>query len=443
MSEKSKTDIPLVKVLEAIQPSNSGKGEPVLTYTALGRLIKEYETTHRARERKFWESESGTLNESYNARELAFEYFLHTAKKLIDADDTTRDIWADRYTQASIELYGEPDKEEVTNLITEEYQALLDLRGNEDISQTHLSILLEAYGPMLATRADSQVDIIDSLHEREAIHEYGKAILAKYKPIFDLVEESGKTEFSAKELHTLFEKALDWLKKNDDPDWKDWSIGEAKGNFIFVKADNMTINIPPHREAASAQEARGVLAHELLVHALRGKNGYKTGDKELATGVAGYLSAEEGLGILSEEAINGELPEKAYDRYVDIALALGSVDGVQKTRQEVFEISFARQIVRGQKNGTLRDTDISVLERKVWGHVDRIYRGSPGDNTNAKQGIFTKDIAYYVGYKLMAQYITEQMTLGKSASEIFEYLSQAKIEKTNKEHVARLNSAKS
>jgi hypothetical protein len=140
------------------------------------------------------------------------------------------------------------------------------------------------------------------------------------------------------------------------------------------------------------------------------------------TGLPSYLEAEEGLGILAEEAVNGVLPAKAYDRYVDIALAFGSVDGVQRTHHEVFQISLARQIVRAHAKGTFNEADLPSLAGKVWGHVDRIYRGGRGDNLGSKQAIFSKDIAYYVGYKQMAKYISGQIDSGKSADEVFRYL---------------------
>ncbi len=128
------------------------------------------------------------------------------------------------------------------------------------------------------------------------------------------------------------------MTDNNDPEWSEWQVVSTDGTSLSVEASDRKIKIASRRESASPKDARALLAHELLVHALRGKNGYKTGDKKLATGLAGYLDAEEGLGVLAEEAVNGQLPDKAYDRYVDIALALGTVDGVQRTRKEMFEI---------------------------------------------------------------------------------------------------------
>lgn len=437
------SEIPSVKVLEAINPANSGTGEEVLAYNGLAQAVEKYRPTNPARSAEFWDSEEGSLEELSKAKQLASEYFLRTADKVVSSHEGNRDLWADRFTQATVELYGEPEKEEATRLVRSEYGFLSQLKGQEGVSQEHVNYLLDVYKPMLAENTDVETDESAVEKEKEAIHEYGEAMLAKYKPLFDLVDEAGKTEFTASDLQELFGTALEWLKENDDTDWGEWAVVDTDGTSLSVDASNRKIKIASRRESATAQDTRGLIAHELLVHALRGKNGYKTGDKKLATGLAGYLDAEEGLGILAEEAVNGELPEKAYDRYVDIALALGSVDGVQRTRKEVFDISFARQLVRGQVKGTVSEADIPSLERRVWGHVDRIYRGGRGDNLGTRQAIFTKDIAYYVGYKQMAEYLSEQLASGKTASEVFEYLSQAKIDPTNPQHVERLNKVKS
>ena len=349
-------------------------------------------------------------------------------------------MWADRFTQATIELYGEPEKREATRLIRSEYNSLLQLKDQAGVSQQYVNYLLDTYRPMFDEDTGLEVDESAVDQEKEAIQEYGKVIIERFSPLFDLVDDSGKHKFAPSDLHSLFSAALEWLIENDDMDWSKWEVVYTDGTSLSVDASNRKIKIASRRESADVQETRGLIAHELLVHALRANNGYKTGDKKLATGLAGYLDVEEGLGILAEEAVNGESSENAHDRYVDIALALGTVDGQQRTRREVFNISFARQLIRRQIKGTVSEQDMNSLEHKVWGHVDRIYRGGPGDNRGSRQAVFTKDIAYHVGYKQMAEYISRQLTLGKTASEVFDYLSLGKFDPDNPQHVVQLSS---
>jgi uncharacterized protein DUF1704 len=434
------SEIPSVKVLEAIKPANSGTGEDVLAYQGLEAAVQKYIPTNAQRSNEVWDSEPGSLEELSKAKQLASEYFLRTADKVVTSNVSNRDLWADRFTLATTELYGEPEAHEATRLITIEFNALLGLKGNPGISQEHVSFLLDTYRPIInevSTEATESIQAQEKL-EKAAIQEYGKAIIDKYKPLFDLVYEAGKSEFNVTDLHELFTNALNWLIENDDLEWGEWEVIESDGTSLSVSASSRQIKIAAGREPASLIDTKGLIAHELLVHALRGKNGYKKGDKKLATGLPGYLDAEEGLGILSEEAVNGELPDKVYDRYLDIALALGTIDGVQRTRKELFQISFARQLVQEQLNGTFNKDYYSTLQRKVWRHIDRIYRGGPGDDLGSKQAIFTKDIAYYVGYKQMAEYIKRQLNSGKTAAEVFQYLSQAKFDPNNPKHTERL-----
>jgi hypothetical protein len=433
------SEIPPIKVLEAITPANSGTGEEMLVYQGLAAAVEKYSPTTAARTAEVWDSQPDSLEERLKAKQLASEYLLKTANMVVNSNEGNRDVWADRFTRASVEIYGEPEASEAARLITTEYNSLAQLQGNKNVSQQQVDLLLDSYEPIVANhQKDASAEAGVEL-EKQAIHQYGEVMLGKYQPLFDLIDQSGKTRFDAADLRQLFNSSLKWLEENDDVDWGEWEAVDAAGTSLAVNTTHRKIRVASHRESADVQETRGLLGHELLVHVMRAKNGYKTGDRRLAIGLPGYLEAEEGLGILAEEAVNGELPGKAQDRYVDVALALGTVDGVQRTRKEVFQISFARQLVREQAKGIMSQADIASLEHKVWTHVDRIYRGGPGDDLGTKQAVFTKDIAYYVGYKQMAGYISGQLASGKPAAEVFDYLSQAKFDPNNPQHLARLN----
>jgi hypothetical protein len=352
-----------------------------------------------------------------------------------------RNLWADRFTRASVALYGQPDADEAGRLLTKEYQSLLQLKGRADVSQRHVNLLLKTYKPLVGGQETASSGAEQTAErKRLAVQEYGKAMLDMYRPLIELVDNAGTDVFDVVSLRELFGDALYWLEDHDDPDWADWQVvDDPNGSSLSVESTTRIIKIPSGRELVSAGEAKGLIAHELLVHALRGKNGYQTGTEELATGLPGYRNTEEGLAILAEEAVTGELPSKAYDRYVDIALALGVCDGAQKTRHELFQISFARQLIREQANGTFTEVEALTLEQRVWRHIDRIYRGGPVDKLDAHQAISTRDVAYYVGYKQMAQYITRQLDAGQPAAEIFQYLSSGKFDPNNAQHVERMS----
>ena len=75
------SELPTVKVLDAIKPSNSGTGESVLTYGALKDAVEKYRLSHPSRVNAFWSRDAGSLDELSSAKELAYEYFLRTADK--------------------------------------------------------------------------------------------------------------------------------------------------------------------------------------------------------------------------------------------------------------------------------------------------------------------------------------------------------------------------
>lgn len=427
--------IPKIKLLQSINPSNSGTGDDVLNYQDLGPAVEGYKPSSRSRLATLRDTEPGSLEEISRARQVESEYLLKAAENAVIADGSDADVWADRFTKASTELFGEPDKNRVTHLLTDEYGIISQLVAREDVDQEQVQLLLDTYAPIVGTGM-SIVDT-DAYREKVAIREYGHAIRKQYGPLFGMVDATNKSDFNASDLKDLFTAMLQWLIDNDDPDWKTWQVVAKKGTSMSVSASKRTIDIASERQTASLDTTRGLIAHELLVHALRGKNGYKTGDKELATGLPGYLNAEEGLGILAEEAITGKLPDKVYDRYVDIALALGTVDGKERKRHELFKVSYARQLIRAQLRGEY-DQSITTLTPRVWSHIDRIYRGGKGDEIGDRQAIFTKDIAYFVGYAEMARYISTQLAKGKSADEVFVYLSQAKFDPNNPLHLVRL-----
>ncbi|HEV2412576.1 MAG TPA: hypothetical protein VGS28_02090 [Candidatus Saccharimonadales bacterium] len=435
------SEVPNVLVLESIRPQNAGTGAQTLAYGGLLAAVCEYGATNRARQAEFWAAPEGTLEEQGCAADLAKEYLVDTAERAVYAEPEHRALWAKRFTDASIELYGEPDRDEAARLLLGEYRLLKQLEGSDRIAQGRVRFLLDTYRPIIESLGGSAEDIgtSDLLAERQAIREYGQAVREKYQPIFDLVNRAGKEEFGPDDMLGVFSDALEWLRTNEGSEWDDWEVALHNKTAMSVVPSKKLIKIAAQRRPATAGEVVGLLGHELLTHGLRSKNGYAQDDRRLAIGLSGYIDSEEGLGILTEEALLGTLPDKAYDRYLDIALALGTIDGRRRTRQELFDISYTRQLIRNRLRGDLTMT-AGELVPVVWAHVDRIYRGGRGDGDAEEQAIFTRDISYYVGYKRMAAYLAEQRAAGKTAAEIFEYLSRGKFDPTNPQHVEYVDS---
>ncbi|MDQ3065077.1 MAG: flavohemoglobin expression-modulating QEGLA motif protein [bacterium] len=439
------SDIPSVKVYENITPANSGTGEGVLEYDILADAVKSYEPSHAVRSAEAWSSPVDTLDEERTAKQLAMEYLLRTALKGVEsASIQSQYLWAERFTQASIELLGEPDRNEVTGLIFQELEQLNALRSNQDVDQTMLNFLLDTYQNILGPDTSyerREDDSEDRELEKAAIAEYGENLRDRYQPIFDLVDDAEIEEFDPESLQNLFTRAIQWMAENHDPDWALWEVVYRNATSLDVVASKRQIRIGSRREPASPVMAKKLLAHELLVHALRGQNAYASGDQMLLKGYPGFVDTDEGLGKISEESIGGISDIPGRDRYVDIALALGTVNGIQKTRQELFQIHLSRSIINAQASSSYDETMMPILVKRAWSSVDRIYRGGKGDSSGTIQAVYTKDIVYYTGYKKMAAYLSQQRAIGKTMPEIFDFLLQGRFDPTNPKHIEQLAKA--
>ncbi|HSX43070.1 MAG TPA: tyrosine/phenylalanine carboxypeptidase domain-containing protein [Candidatus Saccharimonadales bacterium] len=423
-----------VKILDEINPDNAGTGEAYLAYDGLATAVDHYRATNQLRGQKVWDAEPGSTAEESKARQLAFEYMVRTAEKSVHARPESRDLWADRYTQASIELYGQPEVTTAAEILREEYDTLVALRGHGTVSQKHLNLVLDAYRPSaeLASRNPGAAHA-ERLREQNAVWQYGRVLKDRYQPLFDMVDTADKDHFGPADLQAVLTDNVTLLAEREDPAWSRWTVPLKEGTSLSVNSKEERIKVADKREPADVAAVKGLVAHEVLVHALRAKNGKKTGISKLGTGLAGSVDTEEGLGILSEYAINGVMPDKAVDRYVDISLALGVVDGRQYTRHELFEVAYARSLVRAQARGETA-IDTASLARTTWVHVDRIYRGGTGGPEAGRQAVFTKDIAYYAGYKQMAGFIADKLEEGYSIEQIFDCLSSAKFNPLDERH---------
>ena len=70
--------------------------------------------------------------------------------------------------------------------------------------------------------------------------------------------------------------------------------------------------------------------------------------------------------------------------------------------------------------------------KKITPHINRIYRGSEGDDI---VGVFTKDIAYLDGLIKIMQYILDRINKGDNINDIMDYLLSGKFDPTNQVHV--------
>ncbi|MGV9002070.1 MAG: tyrosine/phenylalanine carboxypeptidase domain-containing protein [Candidatus Saccharimonadaceae bacterium] len=394
-----KTDIPKVSVLGPITPSVDSARSEKLEYLTLESTAKKHAAFDRKRVTEFWNTEEGSLNEYEAAQQLAMQYMLMGALALSKTNNP--EIWSKRYTEATSELFGVPEPEIARKLWQEQQSDSVETEtGFEDVAE-----------------------------------KVGIYLNEKYAPVFDALDiESSSEPIQPSEIADKFEAALAVLASQYDSDWSNWSVSRNnEKDSLAVSAGSKKIIVGMQRASVTPQQLKALFSHEVLVHGLRGLNGQKV-SKEFGTGLAGYIDAEEGFGVFIEYAISGKVSEKNIDRYVDIAYALGQIDGNEHTRKELVDHALQRATARNEKSGNVKSNQ-DVL-KEVYAHVNRIYRGSLG---NENVGIFTKDIAYYKGFVDMGRYIQTQIHEGKTVEEVIEHLLQGKFDPTNSLHLGYMD----
>jgi hypothetical protein len=422
MSEK--TDI----ILKAIKPARSSVDAGTLTYPNLRSVMKQFGfLSFVKRGSEVIASKRQIPSVSLIKHDFYVAYLLNASYRLQRADTAVEKIfWTQQFSASSIRLFGKPDSREVSSLASDELMFFQQISEVLVVHKSFAEPLLVAYR-QLAQRAKIQ----ESLEERfaQTFHAIQDYYFQKYNELFhcfDAYDSVGQLE--PNDIYKAFSEALTILQR-DHSDWRGWKVVMPDSGGLSVSVRSKKINVGRYRIPVSSQEVRGIFAHEVLVHAQRAVNA-STLASEFQTGLEGYLTAEEGLGVLVESAINGKVAYKVKDRYVDVSLALGSYRKKGYSRDELFLVCYTRTVLRSIVDGSMASLD--DIEQGTWEHINRIFRGTLG---NRYVGVFTKDIAYYEGLIKMAKYISKHRKR-YAMHELMDYLLQAKFDPTNKSHTA-------
>jgi hypothetical protein len=320
------------------------------------------------------EAEAATI--SYNAD---MDYLLLLA---YNSQDETRSVeerqrWADAYTEQSIKIYGEPDAD---------FAKILEAGGWGKI--------VEKYQPVLSA-------VKDHLYKN-----YGKAFAA--------LGLEGKTEqMPPEEIATALQNGL--LEVQNTGKLQGWAVELFDGAGVRTVADRKVIGVGSRTKPKDPQDVPGTFAHEALRHAMTADNAESLG---IETALPRYLAMEEGFAVLYALSVTGRQEFGGIDRYVDIAFALGKLDGKRHTRSEIVNREIEREM---QKGGALTEK----LVKSANNYANRIFRGTPGRDDIS--GIFTKDISYAAGIIPAMEYIKQNLDSGKTIDEVMVLANAAKF----------------
>lgn len=428
--------IPAIKILAAMSPREAdGEG---LVSPNINESVEEYREYKELAWRKYLDAEEDSLEEIGAARTLARIHFLETSQKLSSPDvsyrSPNRHTWAQRFTEASAELYQPPQLPFVRKIVDEQFKEFSAYSG------TFTDDVTESYGTLL-----NAIDVVEEHEhtpgemlltlEEGAVRDLSDVFIEKNEDWFTYLAENGQDAYTSEELQRLFSELIE-LRTSTDERWADWTAELAPDkDIVSVLGTNKTVSIGENRADATLEEVIGLVAHELGVHAQRSINGKEISEK-LSKGLSGYIDVEESLGIFAELLATGKMPDKAEDRYVDIALAMGTIPDIQLSRTELIDFSLNRSLARIEMSGASVTPEVVEQElKKSKTHVNRIFRGGDGKDSQVP-AVFTKDAIYYPA--VLEDYMARQIQEGKDPEEVLHYLLQGKFDPTDPSHIAYL-----
>ncbi len=426
--------LPAVGLLRAIAPDPDRPDNEILTYPRLNRALERHKPIEESLLNTFYGAEDQSTEQLAAAHKLAEYELIETACQLQHAQsEIAKQELSAEFTTASVNLFGAPDPTIASYLLEQLLIELCVLQTNYRVDASLLEHLLKTYGDILGQAAPpSEYWLpLDEPMADEAARVFGDFLHERYASALAVFGGNPTQWVSAAGIIRRFEAGLDALKAQDIL-WNDWDVLVANDSCLSVNPLNKRLVVGMHRASVELGELKGLFGHEVLVHALRASNGEYLSE-EFEQGLPGYIDAEEGFGCFVEHALSGDAPQKMYDRYLDVALALGTLDGRPRARFELFELVRARNTVRAQAASKTENPD--NIRRESWAHVNRIFRGTLGNDI---VGVFTKDIAYYQGYQKIGAFIVDELEMGTSIEEIWSLLTIGKYDPTDAAHMFEL-----
>ena len=309
---------------------------------------------------------------------------------------------SEAFNRRNIEAYGELDYGLSLSMINTEYTNAFNLVPATNYEQTIKTELLQRINigePLNLT----EPQILNS-SELDALHQF---VLRRYEDAFSLVPDTDDTvRYNAAQCKAILEQVL----ISDGLAEKGWSIVINEESIIVSTYPKRKIIYIPSNIAYTAEEIRRILiGHEIKAHAWRYENALLTKNQTLEEGTAASADIEEGLGILIECAISGNLDnpslDRARDRYITAGLALG-VDGVKRDAREVYEILWRMFVLRGNSEGGSVEDQEAAAKQVAYTHIENAFRGT---SFTRKGVIYTKLKIYYEGLIKNAKFFKENI----------------------------------
>lgn len=302
------------------------------------------------------------------------------------------------FLRANFESYGEYDFARGRGMLRTEKET-----AEQYIPKTPQSVKVKREILNLLNKDMSDFETEPQLMEDQDLQALHSEVWKRWEKELNIVPDTDNTvSYKAYECANLLRLSL----KSDGLAEKGWTIDISPESIVPMTSPAKKCIIIPANIAYTASDIRRIMiGHEQKIHAWRAENGDMSGNQVLKIGTPSSVDVEEGLGIITECAIEGNLNNpslhRARDRYITAGLALGA-DGQERDAREVYEILWRTIAIRSSLNGDMSDADIVESKNMAYTHVENAFRGTPFWQ---KGVIYTKLKVYFEGLVSNVEYM--------------------------------------
>ncbi len=291
--------------------------------------------------------------------------------------DEERKVLKDEYTELNIELYGQPQESVYRSLIQEKLQKIEAKLLSESAQKIKKELLeLVEYNPNTTPyeRFTPTSETVEWMHD---------VVETLYGGVLSHIPEDQEV-FTAPDVKAIFTEAIE---EEFGEAARDWCVDIEPAKAVSVKTSEKRIVIPEDMNNATRDSVRKLMVHEVGVHVMRSIMGAQTDLLLLQSGLEPYYDAEEGLGVVMEQALEGKFSERGVDHYVTVGLAYFE----QKDFRDVFETKWRLSLLEAiDESADVTEAAIEKAKGGAYSATMRIDRGTD-------ELPWFKDLAYYNG----------------------------------------------
>ena len=291
---------------------------------------------------------------------------------------------AESYKGLNIETYGEPDEGTYRSLLSEKLNCVCNknLTGKADDLRKELFGMVDF---------DPDVDIPERFRPSDETVEWMHSVAESlYGGMLSHIPNE-QEEFDPYELQKIFTDIIEEEFNNDSKGYagaaEGWTVSVEKATSVNVKSSEKRIVIPDNGMMRSRKKVENLVVHEIGIHMLRSITGGETDMLPLRSGLSDYYDAEEGLGVVMEQALSGKFAERGVDHYITAGLAYYD----EKDFRGAFEVKWRLLLLDSVRDGgEINDEQMEKAKKTAFTQTLRSFRG-----TN-DMPLF-KDLSYYNG----------------------------------------------